>query len=72
LTELNHYPGLGSFDRTPVEEVLRESGVKINRTPSELFDNGFAENLEKSGLLKELWGNKLFSIVSAFESRASN
>ena len=38
-------------------EVAREAGVTVKRKPNEIFDNSFAEHLEKSGFLKELWGD---------------
>jgi ABC-type nitrate/sulfonate/bicarbonate transport system substrate-binding protein len=34
----------------------RAAGVTIKKKPEELYDNVFAEGLEKSGFLKELWG----------------
>jgi ABC-type nitrate/sulfonate/bicarbonate transport system substrate-binding protein len=37
-------------------EVARENGTNIRKKPAELFDNHFAEELEKSGFLEELWG----------------
>ena len=40
-------------------EIVRESGIKITRKPTDLVDNGYTEDLEKSGFLKELWGEKL-------------
>lgn len=40
-------------------EAARESGTNVRRKPAELFDNGFAEQLAKSGFLKELWGAEL-------------
>ena len=40
-------------------DVARESGLKILRQANELVDNSFAESLDKSGFLKELWGGKL-------------
>ncbi len=40
-------------------ENAREDGTQIRRTPTEIFDNSFAEQLDKSGFLKELWGNQL-------------
>ncbi len=40
-------------------EVARENGTNIRKKPAELFDNSFAEQLEKSGFLKELWGAEL-------------
>ncbi len=40
-------------------ENAREEGTVIRRKANEVFDNTFAENLEKSGFLKELWGGAL-------------
>ena len=40
-------------------ELAREGGTAVKKKPAELFDNSFAENLEKSGFLKELWGGKI-------------
>ncbi|HSK30819.1 MAG TPA: ABC transporter substrate-binding protein, partial [Candidatus Limnocylindria bacterium] len=40
-------------------ENAREDGTQIRRKPAEIFDNSFAEQLDKSGFLKELWGNQL-------------
>jgi NitT/TauT family transport system substrate-binding protein len=40
-------------------DVAREAGIKVTKKASEIVDNSFAENLEKSGFLKELWGNKV-------------
>ncbi|MBM2803295.1 MAG: transporter substrate-binding protein [Deltaproteobacteria bacterium] len=37
-------------------ELAREEIGQIRRRPEELFDNGFTDNLVKSGFLKELWG----------------
>ena len=37
-------------------EVARDSGTAVRKKPAELFDNSFAEQLTKSGFLKELWG----------------
>jgi NitT/TauT family transport system substrate-binding protein len=39
-------------------EIARETGTIIRRKPEELYDNSFVNNLEKSGFLKELWGNE--------------
>ena len=39
-------------------DIARESGTNINRKPEDLFDNTFAEHLDKSGFLKELWGGE--------------
>jgi NitT/TauT family transport system substrate-binding protein len=40
-------------------EVARENGTNVRKKPAELFDNGFADQLAKSGFLKELWGVEL-------------
>ena len=40
-------------------EVARDAGAKVTKKANEIVDNSFAENLEKSGFLKELWGGKL-------------
>ena len=40
-------------------ELARADGVIIRRRSSEIFDNNFAEHLEKSGFMKELWGSAL-------------
>ena len=37
-------------------ELLRASGSPVKRRAEELYDNGFVNNLEKSGFQKELWG----------------
>jgi NitT/TauT family transport system substrate-binding protein len=37
-------------------EVAREAGTKVTKKATDLFDNAFAENLDKSGYMKELWG----------------
>ena len=50
--------GVGGVDENNVD-VARESGLKILRQANELVDNSFAESLDKSGFLKELWGGKL-------------
>jgi len=39
-------------------ELARESGAPVRRKPEEIYDNSFVNNLEKSGFLKELWGNE--------------
>ena len=38
---------------------LRKPGVPSRRKADELYDNNFTAHLEKSGFLKELWGNEL-------------
>jgi len=37
-------------------DLAREGGTTIRKKPEELYDNGFVTHLEKSGFLKELWG----------------
>jgi ABC-type nitrate/sulfonate/bicarbonate transport system substrate-binding protein len=37
-------------------DVARESGTSVRKKPAELFDNSFAEQLQKSGFLREIWG----------------
>jgi NitT/TauT family transport system substrate-binding protein len=39
-------------------ETAREDGTQIRRKPSEIIDNSFAEQLDKTGFLKELWGRQ--------------
>jgi NitT/TauT family transport system substrate-binding protein len=39
-----------------VIETAREQGTNVRKKASELIDNSLAENLEKSGFLKEIWG----------------
>jgi ABC-type nitrate/sulfonate/bicarbonate transport system substrate-binding protein len=40
-------------------ENARQAGTNVRRKPAETYDNSFAENLEKSGFLKELWGGEV-------------
>jgi hypothetical protein len=40
-------------------DVAREAGTKVTKKANEIVDNSFAENLDKSGFLKELWGGRL-------------
>ena len=40
-------------------EIARQTGTNVKRMPADLFDNTFAENLDKSGFLKEIWGGQL-------------
>lgn len=42
-----------------VIEVAREQGTNVRRKAVEMIDNRFAEDLGKSGFLKELWGTEL-------------
>src|SRR5687768_5097504 len=39
-------------------ELARESGAPVRKKPEEIYDNSFVNNLEKSGFLKEIWGNE--------------
>ena len=39
--------------------VAQERGTAVKRKPADLFDNSFAEQLDKSGFLRELWGGEL-------------
>ncbi len=41
-------------------DIARETGTVVRRKPEELYDNAFVTNLEKSGFLKELWGNESY------------
>jgi NitT/TauT family transport system substrate-binding protein len=40
-------------------EVARDTGTNIRKKPAEIFDNAFADHLDKSGFLKEIWGGEL-------------
>lgn len=42
-----------------VIEVARELGTNVKKKAPEIIDNSFAENLEKSGFLRELWGGEV-------------
>jgi ABC-type nitrate/sulfonate/bicarbonate transport system substrate-binding protein len=42
-----------------VIEVAREQGTNVRRKAGEMIDNRFADDLEKSGFLKELWGGDI-------------
>lgn len=37
-------------------ENARQAGTNVRRKPAETYDNSFADHLQKSGFLKELWG----------------
>jgi len=39
-------------------ELARESGSPVRKKPEEIYDNTFVNNLEKSGFMKEVWGNE--------------
>jgi NitT/TauT family transport system substrate-binding protein len=38
-------------------DAAREDGTLIRKKPGEIVENGFAEQLEKTGFLKELWNH---------------
>jgi ABC-type nitrate/sulfonate/bicarbonate transport system substrate-binding protein len=40
-------------------EVARQGGANVRRKPAETYDNSFADHLNQSGFLKELWGAEL-------------
>ncbi len=40
-------------------ELARKTDTNVRRKPADLFDNTFAEDLDKSGFLKEIWGGKV-------------
>ena len=42
-----------------VIEIAREQGTNVRRKAAEMIENRFAENLDKSGFLKEIWGAEL-------------
>jgi NitT/TauT family transport system substrate-binding protein len=44
---------------TEAVELARADGTQIRKNPQEIFDNSFAEQLDNSGFLKELWGSEL-------------
>jgi ABC-type nitrate/sulfonate/bicarbonate transport system substrate-binding protein len=44
---------------TETIEMARHAGANVRRKPAETYDNSFADNLEKSGFLKELWGGEV-------------
>ena len=39
-------------------DLAREDGTQIRKKTAEMIDNSFAEQLDKSGFLKELWGKQ--------------
>jgi ABC-type nitrate/sulfonate/bicarbonate transport system substrate-binding protein len=43
---------------TEAVDLARESGTNGRKKPEDLYDNSFVLNLEKSGFLKEIWGNE--------------
>jgi NitT/TauT family transport system substrate-binding protein len=40
-------------------EAVREQGTHVRRKSAEIIDNRFAQDLEKSGFLKEVWGGEI-------------
>jgi NitT/TauT family transport system substrate-binding protein len=40
-------------------DVARDSGTKVVKKAQDIVDNSFAEHLEQSGFMKELWGGKV-------------
>lgn len=42
-----------------VIEVAREQGTNVRRKAAEMIENRFAEDLDKSGFLKEIWGGEM-------------
>jgi len=42
-----------------VIEVAREQGTNVRRKAAEMIENRFAEDLDKSGFLKEIWGGEI-------------
>jgi NitT/TauT family transport system substrate-binding protein len=42
-----------------VIDIAREQGTNVRRKAPEIIDNRFAEDLAKSGFLKELWGTEI-------------
>ena len=39
-------------------EIARQESAPVRKKPEEIYDNTFVNNLEKSGFLKEIWGNE--------------
>jgi len=39
-------------------EIARQDGAPIRKKPEDIYDNSFVNNLEKSGFMKEIWGNE--------------
>src|SRR5262245_2572759 len=39
-------------------ELARQEGSPVRRKAEEIYDNSFVMNLEKSGFMKEIWGNE--------------
>ena len=60
LATSDEVQGLIAQGRTIAEtiEIARESGSPVRKKADEIYDNTFVNNLEKSGFLKEIWGNE--------------
>jgi hypothetical protein len=41
-----------------IVEVARETGTNVKKKAADIIDDTFAENLEKSGFLKEVWAER--------------
>jgi len=41
-----------------VIEVAREQGTNVRRKAAEIIDNRFADDLDKSGFLREIWSGE--------------
>jgi len=39
-------------------EMARQMGSPVRKKPEDIYDNSFVNNLEKSGFMKEIWGNE--------------
>jgi NitT/TauT family transport system substrate-binding protein len=39
-------------------DLTRQLGTPVRKKPEDLYDNTFVMNLEKSGFMKEIWGNE--------------
>ena len=44
-----------------VVDLARKSGTPVRKKAEEIYDNCFVSDLEKSGFLKEIWGEKITS-----------
>jgi hypothetical protein len=42
-----------------VIEVARDQGTNVRRRAAEIIDNRFADDLDKSGFLREVWSGEL-------------
>jgi hypothetical protein len=44
---------------TGIIDFAREQGTNVRKKAPDIVDNTFADNLDKSGFLKEIWGTEL-------------